>query len=241
MNAAAIARSLPCGRRSGSSWLACCPAHADRNPSLSLRDAPGGMVLVHCHAGCSQSDVVASLKEKGLWPESRSCQQRLIVAEYSYTDESGQLLYQVVRTEPKGFFQRYPDGAGGWINRKHPRQVLYRLPEVNRASIVFVVEGEKDADRLCDFGFRATTNAGGAHAPWTDEYTIALSGKDIILIPDRDVPGRSRVVRIARALLGSAARVRILELNDSKDIAEWFERGHSEVELINLIERNSET
>jgi hypothetical protein len=39
--------------------MACCPAHDDRNPSLSVRRAPDGRVLVHCFAGCSLDAVLA--------------------------------------------------------------------------------------------------------------------------------------------------------------------------------------
>ncbi len=45
-----------------------CPAHDDRSPSLSIRER-GGKVLVHCHAGCPQSDVIEALRARGLWPE----------------------------------------------------------------------------------------------------------------------------------------------------------------------------
>jgi len=168
MNAAEIARHLQ-GRKILSGWIARCPAHEDRNPSLSLKDAADGKVLVYCHAGCEQEKVVAALKARGLWPQPDFMQQSRIIAEYDYGDESGQLLYQVVRTEPKGFFQRHPDAFGKWVNRKGKRQVLYRLREVLEAPIVFVVEGEKDVETLRSYGFVATTNAGGAKAPWLPE------------------------------------------------------------------------
>jgi putative DNA primase/helicase len=235
VTAAEIARTLH-GRKSGEGWVARCPAHDDKDPSLSLRDV-GGKVLVHCHAGCEQGAVVEALKALGLWMESEPHQGRRILAEYSYTDETGQLLYQVVRTDPKGFFQRRPDGRGDWIHKKGERQVLYRLREVLEAPIVFVVEGEKDAETLRDQGFVATTNAGGAKAPWLPQYTESLRGREVILLPDNDPPGRQRVVTIARALLGHAARIIVLKLGDGKDVSEWFERGHSELELVALVER----
>ena len=234
MNAAEIARHLH-GRRSGASWLARCPAHADANPSLSLRDVDG-KVLIHCHAGCEQLNVIQALAARGLWQKNEPNQHRRIVVAYSYRDDKGQLLYQVVRTEPKGFFQRRPDGHGGWISRKGERQVLYRLQEVLESPIVFVCEGEKDVETLRDRGFTATTNAGGAKAPWLSHYTDALRDREVILIPDRDRAGRARVARIARALVGKVARLAILELDSAKDITEWFERGHSECELIAEIE-----
>lgn len=55
-------------RRSGAGWMARCPAHEDRTPSLSLTER-NGRVLVHCHAGCSQEAVIAALRERGLWHE----------------------------------------------------------------------------------------------------------------------------------------------------------------------------
>ena len=238
MDAASTAHALRGGHKVGSSWVACCPAHKDRNPSLALRDSSDGRVLMHCHAGCSQAAVIAAMKHLGLWPEQeKRNERRRVVAEYPYPDEQGSLLYQILRTNPKGFFQRYPDGRGGWINRKHSRQVLYRLPEVIRAPIVLLCEGEKDVDKLREYGFVATTNAGGAKAPWLPQYTDALRGREVILIPDNDPPGRQRVLTIARALVGHAKRIIVLELPESKDTSEWFVRGHSEVELVELIAR----
>ena len=65
MTGEAIARALG-GRKVGQGWTARCPAHDDREPSLSIRDADG-KVLVRCHAGCNQRDVIAALKARGLW------------------------------------------------------------------------------------------------------------------------------------------------------------------------------
>jgi putative DNA primase/helicase len=67
MNAEIIAKALR-GSRAGAGWVARCPAHDDRTPSLSLRDAGSGIVLVRCHAGCEQEDVIAALRSRGLWP-----------------------------------------------------------------------------------------------------------------------------------------------------------------------------
>jgi putative DNA primase/helicase len=218
------------GRQSGSGYMALCPAHDDRNPSLHLTTGRGGIILVKCFAGCEQAEVIATLRDRGLWPEKQS--PRRIVAEYNYTDAQGGLLYQVIRFEPKDFRPRYPDGAGGWTWKRYPGQVLFHLPEVLEAPIVFVTEGEKDAETLRDWGFVATTNAGGAPAPWLPQFTDALRGREVILLPHRDQPGRARVLKIARALLGNVARLVVLELEDGKDVTEWYQRGHSETELI---------
>ena len=66
MNAEIIAKALG-GRRAGAGWMAHCPAHDDRTPSLSVRDFTDGKVLVRCHAGCDQERVIAALRERNLW------------------------------------------------------------------------------------------------------------------------------------------------------------------------------
>lgn len=63
-----IARALR-GKKNRTGWTAHCPAHDDRTPSLSIRLAEDGKILVHCHAGCQQLDVVAALKARKLWTE----------------------------------------------------------------------------------------------------------------------------------------------------------------------------
>jgi putative DNA primase/helicase len=66
MTAEIVAKALG-GRRAGGGWIALCPAHEDRKPSLSITEATGGKVLVRCHAGCEQARVIAALRSRGLW------------------------------------------------------------------------------------------------------------------------------------------------------------------------------
>ncbi len=91
--AAEIARALECNRpgcpchitaRRGAG-LTHCPAHDDRHPSLSLsqRDA----VLWHCHAGCPRSQVVAALRERGLWPDREDDRPRLVLLDHQPTNQ----------------------------------------------------------------------------------------------------------------------------------------------------------
>ena len=42
-------------------WLAQCPSHEDRSPSLSIRELDDGRVLVHCFGGCSVHEVISSV------------------------------------------------------------------------------------------------------------------------------------------------------------------------------------
>jgi hypothetical protein len=59
-------------------WIACCPAHEDEHPSLSIRELEDGLVLVHCFAGCGTADVVAAVEMDfcDLFPEQPIAHRR---------------------------------------------------------------------------------------------------------------------------------------------------------------------
>ena len=42
-------------------WIACCPAHEDRMPSMTIRVVPDGRILMHCFAGCGTDDILGAL------------------------------------------------------------------------------------------------------------------------------------------------------------------------------------
>ena len=67
ISAAEIAKGLGARRSGPHQWQGRCPSHKDHTPSLSITDGDDGRPLVHCHAGCEQSDVIEALRAKGLW------------------------------------------------------------------------------------------------------------------------------------------------------------------------------
>ncbi len=235
MNAEALLARLHGVRRIGSGWQALCPAHADKNPSLSIH-IRYNKILVHCHAGCSREAVLAALviEARELSLDAHDVKAR-VVAEYPYMDEHRGLLFQVVRLEPKSFRQRRPDGLGGWIwNLSGTRRVLYRLPEVLNAKSVLVCEGEKDCDTARGLGLVATSNPGGA-GKWCEEYVETLRGKRVAFIADADEPGRKHAQQIAVSLHLRAESVKVLELPGSKDLSEWAGRGGTREALLETI------
>ena len=90
MKAEAIAKALG-GWRAGGAWMARCPAHDDREPSLSIRDAEDGKVLVRCHAGCDQERVIVALRSRRLWDENGHHYRRLsrLVPRVAVNDQPG--------------------------------------------------------------------------------------------------------------------------------------------------------
>ena len=198
--------------------------------------------------------------------------KRRIVKTYDYTDEGGKLLYQAVRCKDKNgdksFFYRQPnpkdppdlkhrldpndpDDRRHWINGlgENTRRVLYRLPMVlDSANIaqgkpIFLVEGEKDADRLHDIGLFVTTNKGGARN-WQDEYSDFLTDWQVVILPDNDKAGRDGAERRARSLYAAGCReFKILDLTnippglaEGKDVSDWLDGGGTKRKLTKLAE-----
>lgn len=236
---------------SGRDWQ--CPAHEDRRKSLSVTEGNDGLALLKCHAGCEFKDIVAALglEMADLFPEREKPNKRSkgngkrprIVTTYPYTDEAGTLLYEVVRYEPKDFRQRRPDSTAkdGWAwNLNETRRVLYRLPEVVAAiqsnAVVYLTEGEKDADAIRALGLQATTHAGGAKNWKPSDYAESLRGARVVVLPDDDGPGRDHGRAVAASLSGIAAEVRILNLGRPgvKDPADWIAGGGTRSELEKL-------
>lgn len=218
-------------------YIAWCPFHPDgqgkppHNPNLYVSER--GFI---CHA-CGVKGGLKKLAAKlNVATDSNSFSTEKI---YDYCDADGQLIYQVVRQSGKKFRFRQPDGKGDWVwNVKGVERILYKLPDLlsKPGEIVFIVEGEKDADRLASEGLAATTNSGGA-GKWRDEYNSSLEGRDVVLIPDNDTSGRSHAKIIAHSLNGIARSIKFLELpglSEKGDVSDWLNSNHNVEELVML-------
>jgi|GEM_PF-3071927 len=161
-----------------------------------VSDVLTGRALLHCHAGCKVDAICVAigLRMVDLMPtadalpmSSKHKGMPRIVAEYDYRDEAGNVLFQAVRYDPKGFRQRRLDGKSGWTwSVKGMRVVPYRLPELlaEQARPVAVAEGEKDCDNLARIGVLATCNACGA-GKWTAEHSWPeIVSFDVLDLPD---------------------------------------------------------
>ena len=237
-----------------------CPLHSDTNPSLRVNIEKGVWFcdpcgkggdlfqLVATYYGLTEFPLVAKKLATLLGINSEADSLDTISATYDYCDEKGELLYQKVRFDPKGFKARRPDGMGGWTwNLEGVRRVLFRLRELLAADIavpVFIVEGEKDVVRLVYRGFIATTSPfGHSKTPtkkeWLPEWNEIFRNRKIIIIPDNDEVGIEFAWYVAEQLLPVAAEVRIVELPDlppSGDVSDFFEKGGTRERLIELVD-----
>ena len=215
-----------------------CPAHNDRNPSLSVSKNTN-KILLHCKAGCLTPQILAKLNisERDLFLTDP--QTPTIEAIYQYHDANRQLLFEVVRYTPKAFKQRRPDGKDRYIwNLNSITPVIYRLPDIitaiTRGDTIYITEGEKDADTLVNLGLIATTNPMGA-GKWKPEYSDSLQGANVVLIPDTDSEGKKHGISVIDSLRGKIKSLEVLQIPSSaKDVTAWLEQGHTKEDLLSL-------
>lgn len=227
-------------------WSGHCPAHEDKKSSFSIGVNNDGAILLRCHAGCDIGDILGGLglKEADLFPKPERVSSRgQIQTTYDYVDSKGKLLYQAVRLEGKRFFQRRPDGAGGWHdNLKGISRTLYHLPDVLAAGPgdwVFICEGEKSTDAIRGLGLVATTNSGGA-GKWQDSLNEHLRGRKVIILPDNDNVGLAHAQDVLKSLKDVVAEVRVIGLPGlayKDDPGDWVARGGDKAGLLALITR----
>lgn len=238
----------PITRRRGE-VIGLCPVHDDRHPSLRVREGTDGHVLFHCDP-CGPGNFTAIIDGLGLTPddvlpERTHMEGPQVVATYVYTDENGNPIHRKLRYEPgwggqkKSFTQEHLED-GHWVKGlpEGARRYLYNFPAVQRAvaenRMVWIVEGEKDADALISRGHVATTTTNGGREGWDTRYSVHLRGATVTVVADADEVGRERARRIHEALsrVGVDASVRIVEAAQGKDTHDHFAAGKTEEEFL---------
>lgn len=196
-----------------------CPAHDDSSPSLSVsprRDGKG--VVLHCHAGCDTTAVVAALglTMADLFDEPKARQVFSARRDYRYPDG------RVVHRRPGKSFPQSGNTKG---------RSLFNADRLGEASTVYVVEGEKDAEAIGEIaGAVAVCSAMGAKKAHRSDWE-PLRGKHVVIIADKDEPGREHAAQVAELVRDIAASVRIAEAKAGKDAADHLAAGHSLTEL----------
>jgi hypothetical protein len=156
---------------------------------------------------------------------------------YAYRDETGALLYEIVRKKGSEAVRRPdPKNPGKFIwNLGETRRVLYRLHEIHAVHVsetVFFAPDEKQADVLRQNGLMATTNAFGA-GHWDDGYGRQLAARPIVIIVTRDPEARDHAERVAVSITDRAQSVRLLQLADG--VEAFFKARNTVGDLLNRI------
>jgi len=236
-------------RKQGKEYLCHCPSHEDKKSSLSITEQDG-KVLLHCHAGCEPDNILGAigLTWKDLYSDNGYKSKEQPLTTYDYLDVTGEFVYQVVRYPNKKFVHRRPDGLDGWIYKeamKGVKRVLYNLPiviaTINAGQPVYIVEGEKDVNKLNELGLTATCNSGGA-GKWQDGFADYFKGAKVAIFPDNDQPGKQHALRVVKSLYGKAEAIKIInlpELGSKEDVSDWLDAGNTKDDLIKLVKETS--
>ncbi len=127
-------------------------------------------------------------------------------AKWNYLDANGQLIAVVYRYDPPGRKKEFrPWDAKRRKSAPPEPRPLYNQPDMVNSGQIILVEGEKCAQTLIDLGICATTAMHGANAPVEKTDWSPLSGKAVLIWPDKDKPGWEYADRASQALLMAGA------------------------------------
>jgi hypothetical protein len=188
-----------------------CPAHEDREPSLSVTRIEG-QVLVHCHAGCDTRDVLATLGfgMADLYDNPKTG------AVYRYDDG------RVVRRQytPDREFKQYHTKG---------RPTLYRLAKVQAAvkagQPIWLVEGEKDVHALESLDAVATTAPMGASNVGNCDLS-PLHGAEVLAVHDHDDSGQRWAQTVRAKLDGKSGSLAFYAPKVGNDSADHIAAGY---------------
>jgi hypothetical protein len=205
-------------------WMAQCPAHPDRTPSLAITRMEG-QILVHCHAGCPIDAVLDGVEfsKSDLYDDPRG-------AAYPYYDAIGRLARTVHRSPAKKFRQEVV------IKGIAPLYHLDKVIEaVKNGDPVFIPEGEKCVHAIESLGVTATTSPGGAANCLQADYEPLRGATNLHIVADNDEAGLKRAAALHRHLSGiTSGPVTILTAAEGKDAADHVGAGHGITEFVRI-------
>lgn len=227
----------------GNACLVPGPGHGKDDRSLSVKNDPSNPegFVVNSFAEDDPTacrDYVREAAGLPAWKPGRA--ERPADPQFVYRDEHGDPYLRVTKVHRPGgksFYQHSWNGSA-WVKGAQQVRIPYRLPEVIAADTVYIVEGEKDADRLAGLGLVATSAPEGA-GKWRPELNHWFTGKNVIILADNDEPGRKHADQVHAALKGTAASVRSVHfpmLPEKGDVSDYLDLGHGKDDLLAYVD-----
>ena len=243
-------------------YVALCPAHDDHKQSLMIKDdtANKDKIVIHCQAGCRCEDILSAVGKD--WSAIQPEQEIKIppkwhykyddgikyelVKEYPYRDQEGHYLYSKLRYENKNLHEK-TFVVGRVINneleygRGGAAPTLYNLTELVKAiknrKTVYYCEGEKDVETLRKIGITAVS--AGSVSDWRSDFVKYFIGaEEVVIIADRDEPGKKLADKISKDLRGVVYRHKVITPSGSNhgDVTDYLtEEGGTKESLFELV------
>lgn len=257
-------QSFKIKRRYGDKAQCTCPAHDDKQASLTITKGRK-CTLFYCHAGCSIDSILraAGLEKKDTFydtePRSPNWQayvegreKRRIEAVYNYVSLNGDYAFTKLRLEGKKIIygklqnDRFSYGLGHDASRKSYKAVYGNLQAIKKAIVegkpVFLPEGEKDTNTLIKQGYTSFTY--GGCGDWQSDFSTLVQGADVYILADNDEPGKRVAETIQNDIKGVARSSKIIvPMPDvpKADISDYFNAGHTKQEFEQLLKDIKET
>lgn len=228
-------------------WQSSCPCSGnhknnDSTTSFRIRQNADGRIMVYCQTGCQLNEICDALgcKSTDLLPDKPETDRKTslikwyasnnglkFIHEYSYCyGEYNDGLTKLRFVDDKGnktFRWMKIDGSkqsGYAFNREGCPDRLYFAGDPD-ANVVYLVEGEKDADTVHQLTGCTAASAengatkGDAGAKWNDQYTCQLKNKEVYVLYDNDDSGRAWSKIEVQKLTGTASKVYVLDLPEA--------------------------
>ncbi len=247
------------------SYICCCPAHRDKEPSLSIKELEDRF-LVYCHAGCDTQQVLGSigLEIKDLFKTNKNTltltwQEKVKVWHhqkkgklplqelYPYHDDGMQeVLYYKARYQGKEIRHFRVEGDKViWKDVfKTIKKTLYNKSALQRVreqqQPIYYVEGEKDVQTMETLDLFATT-AGGATA-WYSDLARYFEGLDVIILQDNDEAGEKLSRQMLQDLCKTAKSIKVVIPSDQAhgDVTDYMRAGHTKHQLLEMVQAKQE-
>ena len=216
-----------------------CPAHSDKEPSLSITEGKNGKILLNCFAGCTLEQIIDAA---GLTMEDISGSQTKEpdflrkmdwnfqknkgnsyrrTAIYDYKSETGEYLYSKVRydsTDPEKKkqlpYRRLDYKAGRYqTGDGDVPHVLFGLPELVKArkqGAETVFYVEGEKDVLTLRKLGYVATTAGGTKDWNPKFAKYFEGLDVTIFQDNDAEGNKLAHSVAKSLTGVAKRIKIV-------------------------------
>lgn len=257
-------RYFKISKRYGDKSQAKCPAHDDKQASLTISKGKK-CTLFYCHAGCRLDDILtaAGLEKKDTYydvdPQQTNWRAfvekregRKIEAVYNYISINDSYAFTKIRLEGKKIIygmlknDRFTPGLGHDKPRKAYKAIYGSVQALNKAisegKPIFIPEGEKDTDTLTKQGYTAFTY-GGVN-DWQADFATLVQGATVFILADNDDPGRRVAETIFNDVQAVAKGAKIITpMPDipKADITDYFEAGHSKEEFEQLLKQDTVT
>jgi hypothetical protein len=231
------------------------PGHSGGDRSLSVKPdagAPDGF-LIHSFAGDDPVTCRDHVRQRLGLPafEARKSNGKggkpwKQIGEYFYQTVAGAPYLRVRKYLDESGKKQFPQHhleSGQWVKGKPAGpKIPYRLPELIAAPVTattYFCEGEKDADALAKIGFVATTASEGAGAAWEPALSPWFKDRPVVILPHADRVGRAHGQKVARALHGVAASVKLVDLfpdrTDGSDVSDFLANDRAGSRLAQLV------